>query len=186
MPQLSLQQRAFGRLALVVGLVCLLAGGLPAYLQGPPSVQGGAARPDAGSLLRETPHAHALDVIGRYRHWGDYREAAEDGPLTAGLDLATSFQMVGLEQRAGEQVALLLFIEGKGISVDSLVVKPDADNILRLRQGDALLEGVRVTGMSLSAVTLTGEAGGETIDPAQAPRSWTLSMYPADDEDKDK
>lgn len=186
MPRLSLQQKAFGRLALVVGVLCLLAGGLPPYLQGQPTLAGTGAHPGVGSLPEEIPYGLALEVVGRHRHWGDYQEGAEDGALDAGLDLAASFQMVGLESREGEQVALLLFTEGRGIAADRLVVQPDTDNILRLRQGDALLEGVRVTGMTQATVTLTGDAGVATAGPAQAARSWTLSMYPVDDEDKDK
>jgi hypothetical protein len=183
MPRLSLQQKIFGRFIFVAAVVCFIAGGLTGYLQGPASPEGAGVRVESRLLPQEIPQAVAIGIIGRYQHWGDNQRNVDAGSVSAGLDLAKSFQMVGLEQHVDQQVVLLLFSEGGAISADRLAVKPDAENVLRLREGDQLIEGVYVSGVAPGAVTLTGNADVKTeAAQGQASLSWTLTMYPKEED----
>lgn len=177
---LAPRQRALLRIALVAAVLSFIIGGLAGYLQPPVSLDGKGTGPGSITETPDIAPAVALAAVDRYGHWGDAHQVGAEVGAAEGLDLGASFQLVGVEQREHEQVALLLFVAGKGIPAERLEAPPDTDNILRLQHGEQLLPGVRVAAVTAGSITLVADAAAGAGKPATSEMpSWTLRMYAA-------
>lgn len=76
--------------------------------------------------------------LGAYQHWGA-APSLESAEVLAksGVDPSVGFQLLGIQQVAGEQEALFLF---KGKSTSDLFVRANPDGIIRLREGTSVAQ----------------------------------------------
>ncbi len=100
----------------------------------------------------------ALAALGAHRHWGEYRPpaTAERAPAAepgvAGNAIARDFLLVGIRGDGPRRQALLL---PRGDAAAA------GDAMIRLRAGDALIDGVRVEAVGNASVRL--RAGDTTL-----------------------
>jgi hypothetical protein len=150
----------------LLALVLITAGG--GFLRGA-LVEGGAGARDAAQdeAAAPAPHARpvapALQALDANGHWGRYT-AASPGPQPADSDatqrpsvalddVARGWRLVGIEQRGAQPVALLLPAGAQDGSTD----------VLRLKSGEELVEGIRVSAIGRDSVRFLTPGGSSTL-----------------------
>lgn len=138
----------------------ILVGALGAS-RGEPGVPGENAtattvpRPDAAVTLR---------TLGNYNHWGRYRapeasvsKAAPTRQVANGAGaqaVARNYRLVGIEGSGSTRSALLLPLTASRSGVAEL---------LRLRAGDSVIDGVTVSSIAADAISVQTTSGSATL-----------------------
>ena len=195
------QRRLLASLA-IVSVGCLLVGFLSGYIHGPAGEQGGHVVLSPLPLPHDIAVHRALPVLEAYQHWGHYSEDTDSGNDVSGdTDLSLSFSLVGVHQfelsgeqeryHRGQRMALLLYIEDGPIAAERLASVPDANDMIRIEEGQVLFDRVSVKDITVDSITLTGrlnstsaatrkssEASNITQTAmADESHTWRLSVY---------
>jgi hypothetical protein len=164
--------RRLAALAAALALLALAGGfawGTFAGGQSPQREESAAAQP-AQPAPRD-PLA-PLAVLGARDHWGSYRPpAAGDAAATAAAPrpapgsnaIERDFVLVGIEGRPPRQQALRL-PRGSATVPGSAMTSGEGDDIIRLRAGDTLIEGVTVTEVGAASVSFRAGDGTATLN----------------------
>ena len=120
-----------------------------------------AASDDAtGSAIASRDLTLALRTLDAHAHWGRYtppaegvaRAAPKPRNLTADA-ISESWRLVGIQRREGEPLALLL----------PAGAPDDSADLVRLRKGEKLAEGISVSAIEADSVRFSTESGNSTL-----------------------
>ncbi len=123
--------------------------------------------PDASATVSAAPRPDAavtLRTLGNYNHWGRYRapaasvsKAAPTRQVSSGAGaqaVARSYRLVGIEGSGSRRSALLLPLAASRSGVADL---------LRLRAGDSVVDGVTVSSIAADAISVQTASGSATL-----------------------
>lgn len=148
---------------LLAGLLASAGGGFAVGLlhQSPGAAARAAQAAAAATTAAPREAAPALQALGAHGHWGAYRpqegEAQAAAPATRPAPdlegIARDFRLVGIERRGGTPLALLLPADAADGSTE----------VIRLRTGEALAEGISVSAIGTDSVRFSTTGGDSTL-----------------------